>query len=97
MRWIEYFKKIERNANSFMDKVIQTVLKEQEDLAIFDWMLSSIEWISGDYEHVVLVGGRNVEWIEATFNSSRNDDYLHRYIYFYTYGKSGKANWKPDG
>ena len=28
---IEYFKKIERNANSFMDKVIQTVLKEQED------------------------------------------------------------------
>lgn len=28
---IEYFKKIERNANSFMDKVVQTVLKEQED------------------------------------------------------------------
>ena len=28
---IEYFKKIERNANSFMDKMIQTVLKEQED------------------------------------------------------------------
>lgn len=28
---IEYFKKIERNANSFMDQKIQTVLKEQED------------------------------------------------------------------